>query len=73
MCGAGWRCDSSSSAPGAIAAARGQRSPGRLSEDRERDASLTLAGIPYLRFSYEQIVNRSGYVVRTLGAALGST
>jgi hypothetical protein len=44
-----------------------------LSEDRERDASLTLARIPFLRFSYEQIVNRSGYVVRTLGAALGST
>ena len=49
------------------------RSPGRLSEDRERDASLTLAGIPFLRFSYEQIVNRPGYIVRTLGAALGST
>jgi len=32
-----------------------------------------LARIPFLRFSYEQIVNRSGYVVRTLGAALGST
>ena len=49
------------------------RSPGRLSEDRERDVSLTLARIPFLRFSYEQIVNRPGYIVRTLGAALGST
>ena len=52
---------------------RWHRSPARLSEDRARDVSLTLAGIPFLRFSYEQVVERPGYVVGALRAALGST
>jgi len=52
---------------------RWHRSPARLSEDRERDVSLTLAGIPFLRFSYEQVVDRPAYVIGALRAALGST
>ena len=52
---------------------RWHRSPGRLTDDRERDVSLTLAGIPFVRFSYEQIVDRPGYVVSTLRAMLGTS
>ena len=39
------------------------RSPAALADDRERDVSLTLAGIRSLRFTGEQLRNRARYVV----------
>jgi hypothetical protein len=51
---------------------RWHRSPSRLSDDRARDASLTVAGIPFVRFTYEQVVGDPAYVARTLRAMLGS-
>src|SRR5829696_2780279 len=52
---------------------RWHRSPSRLSDDRQRDVELTLAGIPFLRFSYEQITERPAYVVNAVVAALGTS
>ena len=49
---------------------RWHRSPARMSEDRERDASLTLAGIPFVRFSDGQVVQRGDEVVSTLRTML---
>ena len=47
-------------------------SPTALNDDRERDAQLTLAGVRFLRFTYEQCTQRRDYVVRTILAALRS-
>jgi very-short-patch-repair endonuclease len=44
-----------------------------LNDDRARDASLTVAGIPFLRFTYEQVVEQPAYVVGTLRTMLGPT
>jgi predicted transcriptional regulator of viral defense system len=49
---------------------RWHRSPGRLTADRRRDVELTLAGIPFLRFSYEQITGEPGYVAAATLTAL---
>ena len=49
---------------------RWHRSPGALTADRRRDAELTLAGIAFLRFSYEQITQEPGYVAAATLAAL---
>ena len=49
---------------------RWHRSPGRLAADRRRDVELTLVGIPFLRFSYEQIVDEPRYVAGATLAAL---
>jgi hypothetical protein len=49
---------------------RWHRSPGRLTADRVRDVELTLAGIPFLRFSYKQITEASGAVAEAIRAAL---
>ena len=49
---------------------RWRRSPGRLTADRRRDVELTLAGIPFLRFSYEQITGEPGYVAAATLTAL---
>ena len=46
------------------------RSPGALADDRERDVSLTLAGIRSLRFTGEQLRNRPRYVVDAVLPAL---
>lgn len=46
------------------------RSPSALSEDRERDAELTLNAYAVLRFTYEQVTKRRRYVVATLRRAL---
>jgi very-short-patch-repair endonuclease len=37
-------------------------SPTAMNEDRERDVQLTLAGITFLRFTYEQCTEREDYV-----------
>jgi hypothetical protein len=52
---------------------RWHRSPSALNDDRERDVELTLAGYRVLRFTYEQVTRRPGYVVRAILAALGAT
>ena len=44
---------------------RWHRGPSRMSEDRRRDAELTLARIPFVRFTYEQVADQPEYVVRT--------
>ena len=49
---------------------RWHRSPGRLTADRRRDVELTLAGIPFLRFSYAQITEEPEYVAAATLAAL---
>jgi hypothetical protein len=49
---------------------RWHHTPGRLTADRRRDVELTLAGIPFLRFSYEQIVGEPRYVAGATLAAL---
>ena len=46
------------------------RSPGALADDRERDVSLTLAGIRSLRFTGEQLRSRPRYVADAIAAAL---
>jgi len=46
------------------------RSPAALADDRERDVSLTLAGIRSLRFTGEQLRNRPRYVVDAVLSAL---
>jgi hypothetical protein len=48
------------------------RSPGALADDRERDVSLTLAGIRSLRFTGEQLRARRRYVVQAILTALGA-
>ena len=48
------------------------RSPSALDDDRERDVELTMAGFRTLRFTYEQVTRRRGYVVGALRAALGA-
>jgi hypothetical protein len=48
------------------------RSPSALADDRERDVSLTLAGIRSLRFTGEQLRRRPRYVARSILAALGA-
>jgi very-short-patch-repair endonuclease len=45
-------------------------SPSALNDDRERDVGLTLAGVRFLRFTYEQCTRRAGYVRRAILAAL---
>lgn len=52
---------------------RWHRRPSALNDDRERDAELALAGIPHLRFTYEQVVDRPEYVARTVRALLGTS
>jgi hypothetical protein len=52
---------------------RWHRSPSALNDDRERDVELTLANYRVLRFTYEQVVGRPGYVIRALRRALGAT
>ena len=49
---------------------RWHRSPGRMTADRRRDVELTLAGIPFLRFSYTQITEEPEYVAAATLAAL---
>jgi len=46
------------------------RSPSALNDDRERDVELVLAGYRTLRFTWEQVTRRPGYVRRALRAAL---
>ena len=46
------------------------RSPAALADDRERDVSLTLAGIRSLRFTGEQLRHRRRYVAGAVLAAL---
>jgi very-short-patch-repair endonuclease len=46
-------------------------SPTALNDDRERDVQLTLAGVRFLRFTYEQCTQRPGYVRRAILASLG--
>jgi very-short-patch-repair endonuclease len=45
-------------------------SPSAMNDDRERDVALTLAGVRFLRFTYEQCTRRAGYVRRAVLAAL---
>lgn len=45
-------------------------SPSAMNDDRERDVALTLAGVRFLRFTYEQCTRRAGYVRRAILAAL---
>jgi hypothetical protein len=47
-------------------------SPDALNDDRERDVELTLAGYRVLRFTWEQVTGRPGYVVRAIRSALGA-
>jgi hypothetical protein len=49
------------------------RSPSAMSEDRERDTVLVLAGYRVLRFTWEHVTRRADYVARSLLAALGAT
>ena len=51
---------------------RWHRGPSRLSADRLRDAELTVAGIPFVRFTYEQVAEQPAYVARTALALLGA-
>jgi very-short-patch-repair endonuclease len=48
-------------------------SPDALNDDRERDVLLTLAGWTPLRFTYEQVNERPGYVVSAVLRALGTS
>jgi hypothetical protein len=52
---------------------RWHRRPSALSDDRERDAELTLAGIPYVRFTYEHVAERPDSVARTTLTLLGTS
>jgi hypothetical protein len=52
---------------------RWHRSPSALNDDRERDVELTLAGYRVLRFTWEQVTRRQGYVIRALLLALGAS
>ena len=47
------------------------RSPNALNADRERDVELTLAGWRTLRFTWEQVTRRPGYVARAIRSAIG--
>jgi predicted transcriptional regulator of viral defense system len=47
-------------------------SPDALNDDRERDVELTLTGYRVLRFTWEQVTGRSGYVVGAIRRALGA-
>jgi hypothetical protein len=49
------------------------RSPGALNADRERDVELVLAGYRVLRFTWEQVRHRPGYVKASIRGALGAT
>ncbi len=49
---------------------RWHRSPAALTADRRRDVELTLAGLPFLRFSYTQITEEPEYVAAATLAAL---
>jgi Transcriptional regulator, AbiEi antitoxin/Protein of unknown function (DUF559) len=51
---------------------RWHRSPSALNDDRERDVELTLAGYTVLRFTWEQVTRRQGYVIGVLRTALGA-
>jgi hypothetical protein len=46
------------------------RSPSAMSDDRERDVSLTLAGIRPLRFTHPQLTNRRAWVAQSILAML---
>jgi very-short-patch-repair endonuclease len=48
------------------------RSPGAMADDRERDVSLTLAGIRSLRFTGEQVRRRRTWVAGAILTALGA-
>jgi hypothetical protein len=48
------------------------RSPAALNADRERDVALTLAGYRVLRFTWEHVTQRPGYVVAAILGALGA-
>ena len=52
---------------------RWHRGPSRLTEDRVRDTELTLARIPFVRFTYDQVAERPDYVARTVLAMLGAS
>ena len=52
---------------------RWHRRPSALNDDRERDAELTLARIPHIRFTYEQVADRPDYVVHAALALLGTS
>jgi hypothetical protein len=41
------------------------RSPSALTDDRERDAALVLAGYRVLRFTWQQVTSRPAHVART--------
>ncbi len=45
------------------------RSPAALANDHERDVKLVLGGKRVLRFSYEQVLERPGYVAGALSRA----
>ena len=62
------RSNASSSRP---TPSRGTAPPTALNDDRERDTELTLAGWRSLRFTYEQVSHRPGWVRDALLAALG--
>ena len=49
------------------------RSPSALNDDRERDVELVLAGYRSLRFTWEQVTQRRGYVADALLRALRAT
>jgi very-short-patch-repair endonuclease len=49
------------------------RSPSALSDDRERDVGLTLAGYRSLRFTWEQVTRRREYVAGALLRALATS
>jgi len=52
---------------------RWHRAPSRLTEDRLRDAELTLARVPFVRFSYDQVAGEPEYVARTTLMLLGAS
>jgi hypothetical protein len=52
---------------------RWHRGPSRLTEDRVRDAELTLARIPFVRFTYDQVADQPRYVSETVRTMLGTT
>jgi very-short-patch-repair endonuclease len=49
---------------------RWHHSPSAVDGDRERDVGLTLAGVRFLRFTYDQCTKRRGYVRRAIHTAL---
>jgi hypothetical protein len=50
---------------------RWHHSPTALNDDRERDVELTLAGVRFLRFTYDQCTERRHYVRAAILRGLG--